>query len=698
LAVVVIVDIVATMKLSQIFLAMLSLACASNTKEHPIAKIISMIEELKVKAMTLGEEEAAAYQKFEYFCKTTKKELNTAITAGKEKVEVLEDTIEAKTKEIEKLEVDIEALTKTLEEIEAAAAKAKKIREEQETAYKEADSDFKETIEAIQTCIDSLEDTKKETDKPTGSLLEKSVTKVLNLASLLVSEDEQKVLSSFLQEAQQPTKPKAKVYSFKSQGVIELLKKLMEKFETDQLDATKAETNSLNAYNLAKQAREEALEAAQKSKDEKEKIKGQVEEDLAEAEKDLADTKSDLAANEKSMEDVTADCQTKADEYETRTTARENEIKAMEMAIKILAKVGGVRAPKSEELIEEVPSLLQVDDPKAKAVKMLLAEAEKVHSKSLRRLAQRISAHLTGPFDEINQMIQKMIFHLMAEQKDEDDHKNWCDMELEKSTESRDDKAEKKEELEDKLKEAKAKVVELTEEVVTLEEEVAEIIAAIKKATEVRETDKAENMATIKDAKDAQEAIAQAIAVLEDFYKEQGAFLQTESHEPVVVEASPDTWESESTGLQSPDGVLDMMKTISADFAEMEAQTTADEEADQKEYDQFVTDESINKAEKEQLIVDKNREKGRLNDKIKTWTDKHKHVVKELEAVEQYLKDLVPACGDAEEGEQNKQDYEDRKKARADEIEALRKAQTILEEAFKEKPEFLQRKANIHKH
>merc|ERR1719352_2150782 len=254
------------------------------------------------------------------------KELNTAITKGKEKVEVLEDTIESKTKEIEKLKVDIEALEKEIGEIEAASAKAKKIREDEETAYTEADSDFKETIEAIQTCIDSLESTKKDTDKPTGSLLEKSVTKVINLASLLVSEKEQKVLSSFLQEAQQPTKPKAKVYTFKSQGVIELLKKLMEKFETDQLDATKAETNALNAYNLAKQAREEAMEAAEKSKDEKEKLKGQAEEDLVAAEEDLTETKDDLAKNEESLETVTADCQAKADEHSARTAAREQEL------------------------------------------------------------------------------------------------------------------------------------------------------------------------------------------------------------------------------------------------------------------------------------------------------------------------------------------------------------------------------------
>merc|ERR1719160_272436 len=129
----------------------------------------------------------------------------------------------------------------------------------------------------------------------------------------------------------------------------------------------------------------------------------------------------------------------------------------------------------------------------------------------------------------------------------------------------------------------------------------------------------------------------------------------------------------------------------------MEADTTAAEEANQKEYDEMVTTESVNKAEKEQMITDKSREKARLLDKISTWTGKHKHVVAELEAVVQYLKDLIPACGDAEEADQNKEDYEDRKQARTDEIEALRKAQTILEEAFKEKG-FLQLKASIRQH
>jgi len=59
-------------------------------------------------------------------------------------------------------------------------------------------------------------------------------------------------------------------------------------------------------------------------------------------------------------------------------------------------------------------------------------------------------------------MIQKMIFRLMAEQKDEAYH-NWCDKELSESKTSRENKEEKMKELEAKIEEAKAKIQKLTE-------------------------------------------------------------------------------------------------------------------------------------------------------------------------------------------------------------------------------------------
>merc|ERR1719390_430591 len=119
------------MKLDLIFLAVLGMAATTSaTDDHPIKKIIGMIEELKVEAQKQAEEEGYAYQKFEYWCKTTSKELNKAIAEGKDHISVLEDTIESKKKDIAKFKVDIEELDKQIEENEAASAKAKKIREE----------------------------------------------------------------------------------------------------------------------------------------------------------------------------------------------------------------------------------------------------------------------------------------------------------------------------------------------------------------------------------------------------------------------------------------------------------------------------------------------------------------------------------------------------------------------------------------
>merc|ERR1719271_2026922 len=99
--------------------------------EHPMAKIISMLKELQVKAREEGEQEAVLYQKFQYWCKNSIKELKGAIKEEKAKIEVLEDEIESKTKLKEQLEKEIAEITKELEESEAAGAKADKIREDE---------------------------------------------------------------------------------------------------------------------------------------------------------------------------------------------------------------------------------------------------------------------------------------------------------------------------------------------------------------------------------------------------------------------------------------------------------------------------------------------------------------------------------------------------------------------------------------
>merc|ERR1719414_1602080 len=72
-------------------------------------------------------------------------------------------------------------------------------------------------------------------------------------------------------------------YAFKSDSAVELLKDLKAKFEDELVEAAKSETNSVNAYNLAKQARNDLVQAATDSKTAKTTAKGEEEGKLAAA-------------------------------------------------------------------------------------------------------------------------------------------------------------------------------------------------------------------------------------------------------------------------------------------------------------------------------------------------------------------------------------------------------------------------------
>merc|ERR1719169_177491 len=188
-----------------------------------------------------------------------------------------------------------------------------------------------------------------------------------------------------------------------------------------------------------------------------------------------------------------------------------------------------------------------VNDPKMKAVVLVRQAAKDAHSKALERLAMEVSTHLNGPFDAVNNMIEKMIFRLMDEQKQEDEHKLWCDQEIEKTDTMKEDKEDKIKELNADIKSEKAAVAKLTEEIKNADKMVSDITSFVKEATEIRNTGKKENALAIKDSQDAQTAAANAIAVLEAFYKESGA-IKKEPWEfiqkPVTLSKEPSTWDA----------------------------------------------------------------------------------------------------------------------------------------------------------
>merc|ERR1719331_1864833 len=182
-----------------------------------------------------------------------------------------------------------------------------------------------------------------------------------------------------------------------------------------------------------------------------------------------------------------------------------------------------------------------------------------------------------------------MIFRLMGEQKDEDEHKLWCDMETEKSTEY---KADKKALMTTKVTEMDAAIKLLVSQITENNARVNSIAEYQETETTLRDENHAEILATIKDAQDAQKALTDAIQVLKDFYKESGMipkepweFLQTEKRRDVELPDSPATWDSGYTGTADPkaggDGILTILDETMQKFSKMEADAKVADETDQ---------------------------------------------------------------------------------------------------------------------
>merc|ERR1719156_224820 len=265
-------------------------------------------------------------------------------------------------------------------------------------------------------------------------------------------------------------------------------------------------------------------------------------------------------------------------------------------------------------------------------------------------------------------MIKELIVKLMEEANEEAEHKGWCDTEL-----TRNEKTEAVDLLNSEIDELEASIAQLTEEISNLTNAVAASDKAVAEATEARETEKAKNAVTVDDAKKAQEAVAQALTVLKQFYEGAAGATSLVQKSKVADKKQPEIFDSAYTGMQSnAGGVVGMIEVIQSDFARLEADTMSAEAASQKEYDQFMHDSEVDKTSKSKDIEHKSAKK---QNEEQALTEKKEDLLgtsKELNAALAYYEKLKPSCVDSGIS------YEERVARRKAGIESLGEALKIL--------------------
>merc|ERR1719237_17059 len=494
-------------------------------------------------------------------------EKKRAIEEANEKIAMLKADIEKYisdaallTKEIAGHDDDIAAWTGDMKA-------ATKVRGMEKTDYDATHKDYSESIDALERAIAVLK--KQAYTRKQAELVQVGALKELSL----IPKEAKRTIEAFL--AQDPAEglavsaPEAAGYEFQSQGVIEMLEKLLDKFIDERTVLEKEEMNAKHAYDMLIQDLTAQTDQAKQDRTEKAEIKAKKLQAKADAEGDLKDTTTTRDADKAYLSELTSTCQQKATDFESRQQLRAEEIEAIEKAIEIIssAAVAGNAQKHLPTLVQTKGSSLaqlQVDaqsESRARAVMYLQSQAKQLNSRILSALAEHVS---DDPFKKVKKMIKDLIVRLMEEANEEAEHKGWCDTELATNEQTRKEKTEAVEVLHAEIDQLEASIAKLAEEISGLTTAVADLNAAMAKATKLRAEEKAKNMETIKDAGEAQTAVAQALTVLKEFYAKAGDATALIQQQPV--------FDSPYKGMQSENGgVVGMLEVIESDFARLEA-------------------------------------------------------------------------------------------------------------------------------
>jgi len=628
------------------------------TAVTPLNKVIEMLAGLGEKGKALKQAEMVEFAKFHEWATHTRTSKEKSIEEGTATIARLEADIDKANADAEQLAGEIAEL----EQVIAAEAKELKdataVRAEEKKTYDAQHFDYSESIDAVERAIAVL--------KARPEKIPQSLAQVQALT--LVPAETKAAIESFLalaNDAEGP--PEALAYEGHSKGVIGMLEKLNDKFRDQRLALEKAEINTKSNFEVLAQKLTDNDAFNKKVAGERRAARAGRLQDAATASADLTATKKTKEADEKVLADTNSLALAESIQFEKNQVIRFEELEAMKKAVEILSSDDVSGAADTHLPAAAASALAQLrskmiksnEEVRQRVAALLQKKAASLNSRYLSLLVSHVS---DDPFAKVKKMIHDMIIKLQEEANAEADEHAFCTSEMAMNKQVREDKTAEVDKLTTKSDKLNAEIARLSSEITSLNDALSGLRAQQAEATENRNTEKANNAQTIKDAKGAQVAVERAIEILRDFYdKAKGAdFMQEDKLEPYK-------------GMQaSSGGILGMLDVVLSDFTRLETETTATDQEQARDHETFMNESNEDIAVKETTVKHNGERRAQAEESLRATTKELELTQEELSAASEYNEKLKARCVDTGLS------YEDRKATREEEIASLREALSIL--------------------
>jgi len=674
-----------------------------ESRANPIRKVVTMLQSMQEKVEADGEKETKLYEKFMCYCKTADGGLAEGIAEATAKIPQLESSIEEGTGKKAQLVSDIQGHKSDRDAAKEAVAEANGIRAKAKEAFNKEKDESTTDLKAVQKASKALMGGMGGSflQSPTAEVLRKVVSNREDMASV----DREDVLSFLSVDSDDKEDTPG------SMQIVGILNTMAEEMQKEIAEAEEEEAKSIADHQALVAAKKKEIDALSKMIEQKLQRVGDLAVEITQNKNDLSETKDALSEDSKFAADLKSSCGTKEAEWQVTVKNRQEEILALSETIKVLNDDDALDLFKKTLPGAGASSFLQIQvttaEMRASALEAL--RSSRTNHPGIDVIMLALSNKKEG-FEDVIAHVDKLSAQLQVEQKEDDDKKAYCEIELDVG----DDKKKSTEhdigDINTAIAKAEESISGLGEDIEALTKGIKALDQSVTESTEQRKQENEDYSELMANDNTAKQVIEFARNRLNKFYnpklykappkreltEEQritlgmggtlaptappggvagtgigASFLQMSARRGAPP-PPPDTFGAYSKKAEESGGVLQMMDLLIKDLEKEMAGAGVDEKNAQADYEKFLKDAADKRAKDSKLVSEKEGAKAETQSALEGFKEDKKSAEKNLAATIDYIQSLHHDCDFLMKF------FGLRKQARDQELDALSKAKAVL--------------------
>jgi len=549
---------------------------ATESKTSPVGKVVKLLRDMQTTLAKEAKEDADLYKKMSCWCENNNSEKNAAVEAAQAAVTALANEIETRGATAEDLVLQIAAGEADQKNVQESLQRAEEQREKQSGDNRKDINEFRSNLEAIKTALYVL-------TKHMATAFPQMHMDFLAVRSARTVQTPEQVdalsewmaKNNFATDARATAKVDAEVAHFTSHAepaakvidgynTVELAelqkaRKLVTNFMQGQSGEADSTGHTGEIIGIMQQMKDDFAKSLSEleadDSEQQEQFKGmrtQLLKALAESEKMTrsktakhaenaklrADAVENLEATKMSLDADTAfvlnlreTCANQDKEWATRSGTRQQEQEALTAALTILnsddnkdlfsnSLGSGKKAFIQFESSESTSALARAED---RVIRLLNAAARKTGSPELLEIAQAVKL---DKFPKVQKAIDDMVDGLKVQQKEEVEHKTFCEGALHENEMKTMETTNSRDGLQARIDDAQSTIESIDEEKAAAEKEIKDTLSAMQAANVERAEGSKDFQNIIADQRATRAILLKVLDRLEEFYKPAESFVE----------------------------------------------------------------------------------------------------------------------------------------------------------------------------